>query len=59
MEKKLHIVCTHPDSFDNHRYRGCRDKMFLLYQVNSRDHVFKRLCDLMDLIKGSKDQRTT
>ena len=47
--RKLLIVCNHPFRFGRHRYCGSGYKMFLIYQVISRDHVFKGLCDLMDL----------
>ena len=30
------------------------DKIFLIYQVTSRDHVPKWLCDLMDEVSYSK-----
>ena len=46
--RKLLIVCNHPARFGGHIYCGGGGKMFLLYHVTSRDHVFKGLCDLMD-----------
>ena len=42
--RKLSIVCNHLARFGSHRYCGSGDKMFLIYNVTSRDHVFKGLC---------------
>ena len=41
------MVYNHPARFGSHRYCVSGDKMFLIYSVALRDHVFKGLCDLM------------
>ena len=41
------IVCNHPVRSGGHRCYGSGDKMFLIYQVTSGDHMFRELCDLM------------
>ena len=46
-KKNLLIVCNHPARFGRHKYCGIGDKIFLIYHVILRDHVFKGLCDLM------------
>ena len=40
-------VCNHPARSVGHRYYESGDKMFLIYQVTSGDHMFRGLCDLM------------
>ena len=39
-------VCYHFDKFCGHRHCDGGD-MFLIYQVNSCDHMFKGLCEFM------------
>ena len=43
---KLLIVCNHAAISGSNRYYGSGDKMFLIHQVTSREHVFKSLGDL-------------
>ena len=47
-EWELLIVCQHPTKFGNHRYCDNGDKMVLVYQVISEDHMTKGSQDFTD-----------
>ena len=44
---KLFVLCHSADKSCDHKHCNGGDKMFLIYHVTSREHVFKGLCEFM------------